>query len=353
MKKLFKPNLYAMRAYQPPLEGRSASQHLLLDFNERTIPVSEAICKALCDYINSGALQKYPAYGDITTKLADYLGTKAENLMITNGSDQGIDLVVRAVAQPGWRAIIPAPSFAIYRQCAEVENAEIVEPDYDIEGGFPLNAVLAAVNDDTRLIVVPNPNNPTGTGISTAQIEEILTSAPEAVVLIDECYFEYSGVTMVDMVDRYPNLVIARTFSKTWGLPSLRIGTLVSQPENIEQLLKIRGPYDVNQLAIVAVEAALENPDYTRDYVAEVMNESRPLLERWLDAHGVEYWPSEANFLWTFPDRAKELDSFLQQRNILVRPKADASGRLGLRINLGTVEQTKKLLTALDNFYQA
>lgn len=352
MEKLFKPNLYAMRAYQPPLEGRSPSRHLLLDFNERTIPVSDAICNALCDYINSGALQKYPAYGDIVAKLAHYLGTDADKVMITNGSDQGIDLVVRAVVQPGSQTIIPSPSFAIYRQCAEVESAEILEPAYSMENGFPLQEVLEAINEKTRLIVVPNPNNPTGTGIAVEQIEQLLKAAPQAVVLIDECYFEYSGVTAVGLVDQYSNLVIARTFSKTWGLPSLRIGMLISQADNIDQLLKIRGPYDVNQLAVVAVEAALANPEYTRDYVAEVMNESRPRLEAWLTEHQIEYWPSTANFLWTFPDRAQELDRYLQQQNILVRPKADASGRLGLRVNLGTLEQTERLIEALDSFYK-
>lgn len=353
MKKLFKPNLYAMRAYQPPLEGRSASRHLLLDFNERTIPVSDAICNALCDYINSGALQKYPAYGDIVEKLADYLGAKPDQVMVTNGSDQGIDLVVRAIVEPGSQAIIPSPSFAIYRQCAEVENAEIIEPAYSIESGFPLQEVLEAINERTRLIVVPNPNNPTGTGVDVDQIEQLLKAAPEAVVLIDECYFEYSGVTAMGLVEQYANLVIARTFSKTWGLPSLRIGMLISQADNIDQLLKIRGPYDVNQLAVVAVEAALANPEYTRDYVAEVMSVSRPMLESWLTEHQVAYWPSTANFLWTFPDRAEELNSYLQQQNILVRPKTDEQGRLGLRINLGTQEQTQKLISALDNFYRA
>lgn len=352
MKKLFKPNLYAMRAYQPPLEGRSASRHLLLDFNERTIPVSDAICKALCDYINSGALQKYPAYGDIVEKLADYLDTTPDKVMVTNGSDQGIDLVVRAVVEPGSQVIIPSPSFAIYRQCAEVENAEIVEPTYSMESGFPLQGILDAINERTRLIVVPNPNNPTGTGVGVEQIEQLLKAAPEAVVLIDECYFEYSGVTAIGLVDQYANLVVARTFSKTWGLPSLRIGMLISQADNINQLLKIRGPYDVNQLAVVAVEAALANPEYTRDYVSEVMSVSRPKLEKWLAEHRVEYWPSTANFLWTFPDRAEELNSYLQQQNILVRPKADEQGRLGLRINLGTLEQTEKLIEALDSFYQ-
>lgn len=351
MTELFKSHLYQMDAYVPPLEGRSASQHLLLDFNERTLPVGEHICQALCDYIRSGSLQKYPAYGDIAERLARYLGTETDNVMITNGSDQGIDLVARAACQPGQDAIIPAPSFAIYRQSAVVENANILEPDYNRDRGFPLEEVLAAITPQTRFIVLPNPNNPSGTAIEREAIEQVLQAAPEAAVLVDECYYEYSGRTVVDLIPQYPNLIVARTFSKTWGLPSLRFGLLVSQPRNIRQLLKIRGPYDINQLAVVAAEAALEAPDYTYDYVREVMQESRPMLEAWLAEQGFDYWPSAANFLWIFPPRAGELADFLRARDILVRPKADRQGNPGVRVNLGTLDQTRRLIAALDAFY--
>lgn len=349
---LFKPHFYQMQAYQPPLEGRSAKKHLLLDFNERTLPVDPAIEKALTKYIRSGALQKYPSYGDIAARIANYAAVPETNLMVTNGSDQGIDLVIRAVCSPGDEAIIPAPSFAIYRQFAEVENATIIEPLYTQEGGYPTSDVISLCNSKTRLIIISNPNNPSGTGVPREDIERVLQAAPNAAVLVDECYYEYFGETVVDLCDSYANLFVTRTFSKTWGLSSLRLGFLVSNSDNIEQLLKIRGPYDVNQLAVVAVEAALENPDYTKDYVKEVMKKSKPALEKWCKGRKIDYWPSVANFLWTFPPRAQDLAEFLQSKNILVRPKKDASGRLGLRINLGTMEQTEILIKALNEFYE-
>lgn len=349
---LFQPHLYRMSAYQPPLEGRSVKQHLLLDFNERTLPVDPAIEKALIKYIRSGSLQKYPAYGDIAARIAKYAAVPETNLMITNGSDQGIDLVVRAVCNEGAEAIIPAPSFAIYRQFAEVENATILEPLYTLEGGYPTSDVISLTSSKTRLIVICNPNNPSGTAVSREDIERVLQAAPDAAVLVDECYYEYFGESVVDLCDSYPNLVVARTFSKTWGLSSLRLGFLITNKENIDQLLKIRGPYDINQLAVVAVEAALENPSYTKQYVQEVMKKSKPALEKWCKGRKIEYWPSVANFLWTFPPRAKELADFLQSKNILVRPKKDALGRLGLRINLGSIEQTEILINALNEFYK-
>jgi len=347
---LFKPHLYALDAYQPPLEGRSAHRHLLLDFNERTLPVSPAITAALRDYIQSGPLQKYPAYGDITARLAAYAGVEPAQLMITNGSDQGIDLVIRAATGPSDRAIIPAPSFAIYAQCAQVQNAELIAPPYQINAGYPLDAVLAAIDERTRLIVIPLPNNPSGTAPPLAAIERIAQAAPAALVLVDECYFEYTGLTAAPLVACHPNLAIARTFSKTWGLPALRFGFLLSQEDNIRQLLKIRGPYDVNQLAVVAARAALDSPAYTRDYVREVMEKSKPLLENWLKQRNIRTWPSCANFLWTFPPQAAKLAEHLRTRNILVRPKSDAQGKLGLRISLGTLNQTQRLLEALEDF---
>ena len=349
---LFKDHLYAMDAYQPPLEGRSTTEHLLLDFNERTLPVSDQVVDALCQYVRSGSLQKYPAYGDILDKLSNYTGVSAEKLMITNGSDQGIDLVMRAALYPGSSAVIPGPSFAMYQQVAEVENAEIHAPRYSMENGYPVDEVINSLTENTRLIVVPLPNNPTGTGVPTEDIECILSSAPDAVVLVDECYYEYSGCTVANLLDDYPNLVIARTFSKTWGMPSLRFGFLMSQSDNISQLLKIRGPYDVNQLAIVAVGAALSDPEYTAQYVREVMTESKPLLEEWLTKRGIPFWPSQANYLWVFPPKPDLLVDYLQKKAILVRPKQNDEGEQGLRVTLGNRSQTEQLLQVLHQFYE-
>lgn len=348
---IFKKHLYDMATYTPPLEGRSVEKHLLLDFNERTLPISDSVVKALCDYIQSGQLQRYPAYGDITQRLADYTGMQPEQVMICNGSDQGIDLVIRSALNAGDQAIIPGPSFAMYTQCAQVENAEIIEPQYDRQKGYPTGEVLAAIASNTGLIVISLPNNPCGTDIARDDIETILSAAPNSVVLVDECYYEYSGQTVIDLVDQYPNLVVTRTFSKTWGLPSLRFGFVISQADNINQLLKVRGPYDINQLAVVAAGAALAEPDYTKEYVREVMDESKPMLEAWLENRGIDFWPSCANYVWAFPPRPQQLADFLQREGILVRPKKDSKGQLGLRITLGNVEQTQRLIQTLDAFF--
>ena len=343
---IIKPHLLAMSPYNPPLEGRSGDRYTLLDFNERTIPVSAAITDALKRYIDSGHLQQYPAYGDIVECLADYTGLSRNQVMITNGSDQGIDLVFRAASPSTGRkgeAIIPGPSFAMYTQCAKVEALSLVEPQYTAEGGYPVDEVLAAINENTNIIVIANPNNPCGTIVNGETIAKIAKAAPHAAILVDECYYEYSQQTVVPLINELPNLFVTRTFSKTWGIPSLRFGYLIAAPEYIHALCNVRGPYDINQLAIVAAKAALENPTYTKRYVEEVMGQAKPMLEQWLQQQGIHFWNSAANYLWAFPNDPGRIDASLRQAGFLIRPKAYAD-QLGLRITIGTVDQMTRLI---------
>jgi histidinol-phosphate aminotransferase len=338
-----------MSAYKPPLEGRNKETYTLLDFNERTIPVGQAIVDALEKFIAGGRLQQYPAYGDIVSRLADYSGVKSEQLMITNGSDQGIDLVFRSVSKPDAEAIIPGPTFAMYHQCAKVEEMKIIEPLYSNERGYPVREVIEAVNPKTAIIVIANPNNPCGTGVEQNAIVEIAKAAPNAAVLVDECYYEYTKETILPLLNELPNVFVTRTFSKTWGIPSLRFGYLMAAKEFISALCNVRGPYDINQLAIVAAEAALENPEYTEQYVDEIMKVSKPLLEAWLTQKGISFWQSTANYIWAFPKNVEALNKELTEQGFLVRPK-DFQNEKGLRITLGTEKQMRKLISVWEAF---
>jgi histidinol-phosphate aminotransferase len=338
-----------MSPYLPPLEGRDPNTYALLDFNERTIPINRSVKQALIDYIAQDRLQMYPSYGDIVPLLAAYAGVSSTQLMITNGSDQGIDIVFRAVAEPGLEAIIPGPSFAMYSQCAQIENLHIIEPQYSRKNGYPIAEVLASVSSKTVIIVVANPNNPCGTGIDSDALVQLSKSAPHAALLVDECYFEYSGVTLVPKLNELKNVFITRTFSKTWGLPSLRFGYLISSADNIRALSNIRGPYDINQLAIVAAKAALANINDNQAYVDEVMNMAKPQLEAWLEERDIEYWPSSANFLWVFPDKPEALNDYFIRHGILVRPK-HYQGVMGLRITVGTQAQITRLTKTWEDY---
>lgn len=350
---LFKKHIQQMAAYKPPLEGRDPSRYVLLDFNERTIPVTKVIKQALVDYINSDRLQMYPSYGDICPRLADYCSVKESEVMITNGSDQGIELIIRSVAGSGDEAIIPGPTFAMYGQVAQAENVAIISPEYQRGEGYPLAEVIAAITAKTRVIVAANPNNPCGTPISSEQIEALAKAAPNAAILVDECYYEYTRATAAALIDRYPNIFITRTFSKTWGIPSLRFGYILSSESNINTLLAVRGPYDINQLAVVAARAALDNPQYVQDYIGEVMGESKARVEQCLTEQSIDYWPTVANYLLALPSNPDGLYDALMAKGILVRPRVDAQGNKALRITFGTRSQTDQLIDALIEYSRA
>ncbi len=337
-----------MSAYKPPIEGRSGKGCLLLDFNERTLPVSAKVKQALIDYINGDRLQQYPEYGDFVSRLAAYVGVDETELLITNGSDQGIELVYRLTTEPGDEAIVPVPTFAMLTHSAAVSGLKILQPEYTDDFRYPLTEVLALVSPQTRIITVCNPNNPTGTLLPAADVLRLAASAPHATILVDECYFEYTRETVKDSIKRYPNLFITRTFSKTFGLPALRIGYVLSASANIEELLKVRGPYDVNRLAVIAAQEAIENPAYMEEYVREVLDVSMPMMLDLLRRKNIRFWPTNANFVLFYPPDATRLTCELEKGGILVRPRSGPKIENSVRINVGSQEQTKRAISILE-----
>ncbi|MBF0510251.1 MAG: histidinol-phosphate aminotransferase family protein [Deltaproteobacteria bacterium] len=348
-----KEHIKAMTPYLPPLEGRaSEGKYTLLDFNERTAPPGPAVLNALRTFIDSGAVQAYPEYGDLEAKIAKYAEVPAGQVMVTNGSDQGIEIIYRAGVSFGDGVIIPSPSFAMFYQVAGVEGARLIRPSYHEDLSFPASDVLAALCPGVKLVVIVSPNNPTGSVASEEQVRAILDKAAGlgAAVLLDEAYFEFHRQSFKHLILSYANLFIIRTFSKAFGLPSLRVGYVISREENIKELLKIRGPYDVNMLARVGVMAALDHLDYVQDYVQEVMGRSKPLLESFFDQHGVSYYPSWANFI-TFrpPDQMAAFEA-LKLQGILVRPRSGPCIDGTLRVSLGTVRETRLFIDAYKHY---
>ena len=269
--------------------------------------------------------------------------------MVTNGGDQGIDIICRAYLDSGDRVIIPFPSFAMHYQSTGIQGAEILEPPYKGDGTFPLEETLNLISNQVKLIILCNPNNPLGSIIPIEWVEKILKAAQkkDIAVLHDEAYFEFSGMTCKDLIEKYNNLYIMRTFAKAFGLVSTRGGYLISQRNNIQELLKIRGPYDVNMFAKTAVLAALENPKYMIDYVNEVMQRAKPKLEKFLREKRIFFYPSRANFLLLKVKNPEILISSLKSIGILVRPKKGPDGKAAVRISIGTVSDTEELIKGL------
>jgi len=346
---MVKERIKKMGHYKPPLEGRAAKDYLLLDFNERTTSASPKVKEALKKFIDSDRLQVYPEYGNLEARIAKYAGVKAGEVMVTNGGDQGIDIVCRAHLNGGDRVIIPFPEFAMHYQAARIQGAEVLEPPYQKEGKLPLDEILKLMDKKgVELIIFSNPNNPTGIATPISDVEKILEKAKEKeiAVLHDEAYFEFSKITAKDLIKKYENLYIIRTFAKAFGLVAARVGYVISQKNNIQELLKIRGPYDVNTFAKTAIISALKDTKYMENYVKEVMEKSKPKLEKFLKEKKLVFLPSAGNFLLLKIENPEKIIYNLKKRGILVRPKEWPDRRKAVRASIGTLKDTERFIRA-------
>jgi len=338
-----------MAPYSPPTSGRRGK--LRLDFNENTVGASPRVVECLQQHVSADGLAVYPEYDGARPKLARFFGVASNELLLTNGTDEAIQVLVNTYVDGGDEVLLLKPSYAMYRFYAEVAGASIREISYR-EGdlAFPLEELLAAINSGTRAILIANPNNPTGTGIGMDGVERILQKAPAAAVLIDEAYYEFSGVTALPKLAAHSNLFVSRTFSKVYGMAALRLGCLFSQASNVAFLHKAQSPYSVNVLAAVAAQAAIEDTAYVQSYVDEVLA-ARELLYKGFDERGIRYYRTQANFvLFRAGDRAGDICTHLRERGVLVR---DRSYELPgcVRVTVGTADQMQRFFEALEEIW--
>ena len=202
----------------------------------------------------------------------------------------------------------------------------------------------------TRAVLIANPNNPTGTGTSRAGVERILNKATGAAVLIDEAYYEFCGVTVLQLLNDYPNLFVSRTFSKVYGMAAMRLGCLFSQSGNVEFLRKAQSPYSVNAVAAMAARAAIEDQSYIQKCVMEALA-ARELLYVGFERLGIPYYESQANFvLFEAGDRAITVRDELRRRGVLVRDRSyEIAGCV--RVTVGTREQMRRFLDELEKIW--
>lgn len=350
MKNLALTRIQKMKAYNPPVDGRSKFDGVLLDFNERTKSPGKKIVKSVKKFIDNKKLQIYPEYFNLEKKIAKYAGVDPEQIMITNGSDQGIDIIFRTFTDKGNKVIIPSPSFAVFYQCAQIVGNKILKPLYRARDlSFPLKEMLKLIDKDVKLVVICNPNNPTGTLLALRDIKKISKKAENAIVYVDEAYFEFSKLSAAVLIKKYPNIIITRTFSKAFGLASLRVGYTIANKEYIAEMLKIRGPYDVNMAAYYAACSALENIDKMKSYADEVMNKAKPLVEEFFAKNGITYYKSGSNFILFKPDNAGAVFEALKNAGILLRPQNKENIKNTLRVSIGTVKDMKKFIKVYEN----
>ncbi|MEO8657092.1 MAG: histidinol-phosphate transaminase [Bryobacteraceae bacterium] len=338
-----------MAPYSPPTGGRA--DKLRLDFNENTVGCSPRVAEFLRRTVTEPLLTVYPEYFEVKPELAQFFGVNDDQLLLTNGTDEAIQVLVNTYVDDNDEVLILHPSYAMYKFYSQLAGAEVRDVPYragTLE--FPLQELLDAVTPQTRAILISNPNNPTGTGVDLPAIRTILDAVPSVAVLIDEAYYEFCGVTALGLIPEYPNLFVSRTFSKVYGMAAMRMGCLLSQAGNAAYMHKAQSPYSVNLLAALAAREAVKDTAYIEQYVSEVLS-AREDIYAGFHRLGIPYYPSRANFvLFRAGERAVEIRDKLREKKILVRDRSyEIAGCV--RVTVGTRQQVRQFLDELEKIW--
>lgn len=357
------PQIQGIHPYIPgkpvsELQRELGLSHIVkLASNENPLGASSAVIAAMTSELTE--IARYPDGGCYALKqtLADFLGLQSSQITLGNGSNELLELVARVFAAPGDEVIYSQYAFAVYPISTQVVGATGVEvPANDF--GHDLKAMLAAITDKTKLIYIANPNNPTGTFFTKTEWQTFIEAVPEhIIVVLDEAYVEYAQsfvdddryLNGIDSLDSYPNLLVSRTFSKAYGLASLRIGYMAGCDELIAYINQVREPFNVNQFAQVAAIAAINDQEFVDLVVATNQQGMRQLTEAF-NTLDLNYIPSIGNFVCVkLGDNALQYNQDLLAEGVIVRPVANYGMNEYLRISIGTQVENEYFIDALKN----
>ncbi len=336
----------AIKGYHPPLGSRDAMR---LDFNENTLECSPRVRETLAQ-ISAEALTRYPEREPVEAIVATYLRLRPEQVALTNGVDEAIHVLFETFLEAGDEVLMPVPTYTMYEVYASATDARVVTVQAADDLQFPFERLMAGITAKTKIIAIANPNSPSGSVATREQLLSLAARAPRAVLLVDEAYFHFFGETVMDLVGALPNLVVARTFSKAYGLAGLRLGLLAGSTDLMRWVRRVLSPYSVNSLALACLPPALEDTAYLDWYVGEVLA-ARAEFEAALDAAAVRRWPSRTNFvLVEIGARHAEFVRLMREASVLVRDRSSDPGCDGrVRITIGTHAQMRQAVTALNN----
>jgi histidinol-phosphate aminotransferase len=327
--------------------GMPLDSILKLDSNENPYGCSFRVQEALATF---DRFNYYPDAQARATRerIASYAGAPAERVLVGAGSDELIDLLFIATLDREDEVIIPVPTFGVYKARAELFGGRAVEVPRQTDFELDIDALLAAVTDRTKLIILTSPNNPTGNLASNQHIVQLLQT--DALVVVDEAYFEFAGKTALPLTGEFDNLVVLRTFSKWAGLAGMRIGYGVFPADIIAQLWKVKPPFNVNAAGLAAVHASLDDVEYLHTTISRIRAERSRLYRLLRKVEYLSAYPSQGNFILCHVDRGDAHDVHLRlaDRGIMVRKYGEPALRDFLRITVGRPEDTDRLMGALQ-----
>ncbi len=335
-----RPWISGLDVYEP---GKMREGYIKLASNENNYGPSPQVVETLKK--ESGRVNVYPyRFREARKKIAGYCGTKAENILLGNGSDELIDMLLKTFKGP---VLSFRPAFAEYRLVAGILGEEYDEVNLNDDFSFPAEEFVNKAKD-AEVLFLCSPNSPTGGVISEEDVRKVLELGKLTVV--DEAYVEFYGKSVIPLLEEFPNLVVMRTFAKAFALAGLRLGYLVASKEIVELLSKVRLPFNVNSLALGAGIAAIDSVSYMKETVENIKKDREILLEKL--AGKFKAFKSEGNFVFAdvSPMKAREFFDRLMQEKIIVRCFGKFEGFEGeyVRITVGTAEENKKLIEVLD-----
>tara|TARA_Y100001968_G_scaffold101246_1_gene91170 strand:+ start:3580 stop:4698 length:1119 start_codon:yes stop_codon:yes gene_type:complete len=343
-----------MQIYSAPLEGRR--ELLRLDFNENTVGPSPLVAEAIKN-IPANNISIYPEYHGLKEAIANNLNsrmkssTKIEQLQIGvfNGVDAAIHAIFHAYGNIRDRLLTTTPTFGYYNPCAQMQGMETIAFPYEgREFRFPYERITDALHKyKPKLLLICNPNNPTGTRLKAEKIISLSKISPKTLIVIDELYEAFTGDSLLPLVDfnKTPNLLVLRSLSKTSGLAGLRIGFAIGHTIVINRLNRVTGPYDINSFAVTAALAALQDQAYVDKYVSEVL-QAKEWIEGQLLSQKIRHHIGGGNYFLIWPKRnTKDITTAMKSQGILVRSmNGKALIDKSIRVSIGTTDQMKRFL---------
>lgn len=356
---LARPSIFGIKPYVPgkPIEeverelGLRYDQIIKLASNENPSGPSPLAVEAMCQAAKRTNLYPDSNCYELKQALAEYCQTPVESLIVGNGSDEVLKMIAEAFLHPGDEVVYGIPTFVEYEFVTRLMGGTVVEVPlanlvYDLE------AMADRINERTKIIIVCNPNNPTGTIVTRKEVERFLTRVPDDVLVVfDEAYFEYvtSGdyPDTLEYVRQRRRVVVLRTFSKIYALAGLRVGYGIADPEIIDTLMRVREPFNVNSLAQAAAVASLKDREYL-EKTRQLNIQGRDYLYQELKAMQLEFSPTQANFIFiNLKVPGAEVVDGLMRQGVIVRPCSSFGQPEHIRVTIGTPEQNQRFISVL------
>ncbi|TDE17605.1 histidinol-phosphate transaminase [Dyadobacter psychrotolerans] len=347
LNKILRPHILNLAPYSSARDEYTGHVGIFLDANEN--PYGS---------VTSERYNRYPDpyQANIKKKLAPLKGIGTEHIFLGNGSDEPIDLLVRATCTPGKdHVIIMPPTYGMYEVSASIHDVIIDKVSLTADYQIDVEGVLSAITENTKIIWICTPNNPSGNVMQESAIETILENFG-GLVVVDEAYVDFTDKpSWIHRLDSYPNLVVLQTFSKSWGLAGLRAGMCFASKDLVKILNKIKAPYNISQPAQEALLSGLDGVEKMKQMVQEILKE-REVLRTMLENLSLvnKVFPSDANFLLVRFDDARSVMDYLLRETIIVRDRSRVHLCEGcLRISVGTDEENEALVDALKKYQQS